>query len=179
MAFLAKNMHRPNASTSQPVILEQWVKVSQPAVALPATTTGQLFRVKGGRVWVKALIGQVTTIIQAQACNIKVSSKALDSASAAIGTAVDIASNVDINALEVGGMVFTEGDGTAAVKSNAGGALAGANSGIWTAAQGEIYITTSATNTGAMKWDLWYMPIDPGAYVEAATLTTALLTAAI
>jgi hypothetical protein len=179
VALLIKNNHRPQSSSIQPIILDQLVKVSQPAVALPASTTGQLFRVKNGRVMVRLLLGEVTTVIQNQACNTKISSKRLDSASAAVGTAVDIAANVDIANKEVGSFYFVEGDGTAGVLALAGGSLIGTNSGQWIAPQGEIYVTTAATNTGAMKWDLWFQPIDPGAYVEAAVLTNSLLTVAI
>jgi hypothetical protein len=185
MAFLLKNTKRPQGSSTPGAVIDQIIKTTQATnagagIALPASTTGQLFRVKGGRVLIRALVGQVTTIIQTQADNVKVSSKALDNAGAAIGTAVDIAANLDVTAMEVGGMYFVEGDGTAAVKSTAGGALIGANSGSWIAAQGEIYLTASATNTGAMKWDCFWQPLDPGAYVEPAALTAAgLLQAAI
>lgn len=187
MALLIKDSRRPTATSTgnQPAILDQWIRVTQatPAgagVALPASTTGQLFRVYGGRVVVKALVGTVTTVIQTQTDNLKVSSKALDTASAAVGTAVDVAANVDVTAREVGGMYFVEGDGTAGVLSNAGAAFIGPNSGSWVAPQGEIYLTASATNTGAMKWDLWYQPLDPGAYVVPAQLTGAgILQAAI
>jgi hypothetical protein len=179
MALLLKQTARPQGSQSQPAIVDQWIKVSQPAVALPASTTGQIFRVQGGRVLVKALVGEVTTLIQTQACNMKVSSKKLTDAAAAVGTAVDVAANVDVTAREVGGLYFVEGDGTAGVLSNAGAAFVGTNSGNWVAPQGEIYVTTSATNTGAMKWDIWYQPLDPGARVVPATLTNSVLTAAI
>jgi hypothetical protein len=179
MALFLKDIKRPTGSSGRQAILDQWIQVSQPAVALPASTTGQLFRVKGGRVVIKTLLGEVTTIIQTQACNLKVSSKKLDSASAAVGTAVDVASNLNITAIEVGGLLFVEGDGTALVKSTAGAAFIGTNSGLWIAPQGEIYLTTDATNTGAIKWDLWYQPLDSGAFVEPATLTSAILTVAI
>lgn len=185
MAFLLKDTKRPTGSSGRQATVDQWIQVTQATsagagIALPATTTGQLFRVKGGRVVVKALLGEVTTVIQTQADNLKVSSKKLDNASAAVGTAVDIAANLDVTAIEVGGMLFVEGDGTALVKSTAGGALIGPNSGMWIAAQGEIYLTTSATNTGAVKWDLWYQPLDSGAFVEAVPLTAAgILQAAI
>lgn len=184
MALFIKDIKRPTGASGRQATLDQWIQVTQASpsgagIALPATTTGQLFRVKGGRVLVRGLLGQVTTVIQTQACNTKVSSKALDAASAAIGTAVDISANVDITAQQVGGLHFVEGDGTAGVLSTAGGALIGANSGMWIAPQGEIYVTTGATNTGAMKWDIWYQPLDAGAYVEAAPLTNSLLTAAI
>jgi hypothetical protein len=179
MALFIKDIKRPQGSSGRQATIDQWIQISQPAVALPATTTGQLFRVRGGRVLVRGLLGEVTTLIQTQACNTKVSSKKLDNSSVAVGTAVDVASNLDITAIEVGGFLWVEGDGTALVKATAGASLIGANSGMWIAPQGEIYITTAATNTGAIKWDLWYQPLDTGAFVEAATLTAGILTAAI
>lgn len=185
MAFMLKNAHRPQAANAQQAtILEQWTKVTRDndagtGVALPASTTGQLFRVYGGKVIVRALIGTVTTIIQNSDPVMKVSSKQLDNSSVAVGTAVDVASTVDFNSLEVGGTLFVEGDGTALVKANAGAVFIGTNSGLWVAPQGEIYLTTGATKTGKMIWDLWYQPLDSGAYVLPATLTTSLLTAAI
>lgn len=179
MALMIKDIKRPTGSSGRQATLDQWIQVSQPAVALPASTTGQLFRVKGGRVIVRALLGEVTTIIQTQADNTKISSKKLDNASVAVGTAVDVASNLDITAIEVGGFLFVEGDGTALVKATAGASLIGTNSGMWIAPQGEIYVTCAATNTGAIKWDIWYQPLDSGAFVEAATLSSGLLTAAI
>lgn len=177
MAFLVKNSIRRTGGTSKDGnnVLDQYIQVSCPTRTIPATTTDQIFRVKGGRVLVKALLGTVTTIIQVQADNMKVSSKALDATSTAIGTAVDVAANVDVTGREVGGMYFVEGDGTAGVLSNAGAAFIGPNSGNWIAPQGEIYVTTSATNTGAMKWDIWYLPLDPGAYVEAVPTATVAI----
>lgn len=178
MAFLIKNSARQSSSSASKQglsIIEQWIQVSTAARTIPATTTDQIFRVRGGRVLVKALIGEVTTVIQTQADNLKVSSKKLDTASAAVGTAVDVASNLDITAIEVGGNVFVEGDGTALVKATAGATLVGTNSGYWIAPQGEIYLTTSATNTGAMKWDIWYQPLDAGAFVESVVTATAAI----
>jgi hypothetical protein len=72
-------------------------------------------------------------------------------------------------------MYFVEGDGTAGVLSNAGAAYVGPNSGQFIVPQGEIYLTTSATNTGAMKWDLWYQPLDEGAYVAPVNSATAAI----
>jgi hypothetical protein len=177
MAFLVKsNRARVGGPTNPGVAtLDQYVQVSKAAASLPATSTLQLFRVRGGRVLVRALVGEVTTVIQTQLCNTKVSSKKLSDASVAVGTAVDVASNLDITGIEVGGMLFVEGDGTALVKSTAGAAFIGANSGQWIAPQGEIYITTSATNTGAIKWDIFYQPLDAGAYVEAVDTATAAI----
>lgn len=171
MSFQIKN-HK-NRPTGQPQVA-QMTQVSRAAKALPQNTTEILFKVIGGRVLVKALVGEVTTIIQNSDPVVKVSSKKLNAAmDTAVGTAVDIASTVDITSLEVGGSVFVEGDGTAAVKSSAGAVFIGTNSGYWIAPNGEIYLTTGASKTGALKWDLFYEPLDPGAFVIPVDVATA------
>lgn len=177
MAFLIKNTNRRTGGVTRQTdnVIDQYIHVACPSRTIPATTTDQIFRVKGGRVKVRQLVGEVTTAIQNQLDNLKVSAKKLDNSSAAVGTAVDIAANVDMANRELGGLYFVEGDGTAGVLSNAGGAFIGPNSGEWIAPQGEIYVTTSATNTGAMKWDIWYLPLDPGAYVEAVSVATVAI----
>ena len=184
MAFLLKDTKRPAGSSGRQATIDQWIQVTQAlptgaGVVLPATTTGQLFRVRGGAVLVRAIVGRVITVHSGTATNLKVSSKQLDNGSVAVGTAVDVASNVAVASLEVGSFLFTEGDGTAMVTSNAGAAFIGTNSGMWVAPQGEIYLTTSATNTGADRWDIYYQPLDAGSFVEPAILTNGLLTAAI
>ena len=113
MAFLIKDSVKSPTTGSGVAVLEQWIHVKVAGRTIPATTTDQIFRVYGGRVLVKALVGEVTTIIQTQLDNLKVSSKKLSDASAAVGTAVDLSANVDITAREVGGLHFVEGDGTA------------------------------------------------------------------
>lgn len=178
MAFLIKNARTSagaGPSRGNVSVVDQGIHVVSPSKTVPQSTTQQIFRVYGGRVLVKKLVGEVTTVIQSQADNLKVSSKRLDNAAAAVGTAVDIAANVDITGLEVGGNYFVEGDGTAGVLSNAGGVLGGSASGQFIAPQGEIYLTASASNTGAMKWDLWYQPLDEGAYVEGVVSNVAAI----
>ena len=45
--------------------------VERATAALPATTQSALFNVVGGRIAVLGIIGEVTTVIQTQACNTK------------------------------------------------------------------------------------------------------------
>lgn len=132
------------------------------AATVPATTTQNIFTVAGGRCFVALLLGEVTTIIQAQANNLKVTS------APTTGTAVDLASNLDINADEVGTLYLVEGDGTALVGANAGAALSGVGSMGFIVPIGSIRIETSATNTGATKWDIWYFALDEGASIVSA-----------
>ncbi|MGM3000386.1 hypothetical protein ACS2TJ_26870, partial [Bacillus cereus group sp. BC312] len=84
------------------------VHVARATAALPQSATGSLFTVTG-RVLVAALFGQVTTAIQSTDPVAKITG------TPTAGTAVDIASTVDLSSLEVGGFIFVEGDGTALV----------------------------------------------------------------
>ena len=109
-----------------------------------------------------AFVGQVTTANSATATNLKVTSVP------ATGTAADIAANLAIASLEAGTIYVVEGDATALIGVSAGFAPA-LNALPFILPAGTIRIETSATNTGASKWDVWYIPLDEGArIVEAA-----------
>ena len=175
MAFLLKNQAANRFQATQAVV-SQWIKVSRAAKSLPQSTTQQLFRVYGGRVLVQALIGEVTTVIEGTDPVLKVSTSALTDASALQGTAYDIASTLDLSSDEVGTMYAVEGDGTALVSGNQVSGTVELTNREWVMKQGQIYITTGASKTGAIKWDLWYQPLDPGAYVVAIDVATAAIT---
>ena len=133
------------------------------SATVPASTTQNIFTITGGRVLVTVLVGEVTTIIQAQACNLKVTSVPTT------GSAVDVASNLDINGFEAGAILVCEGDGTALIGTSAGAGFAPALNALpFILPIGTVRIATSATNTGATKWDLWYFPLDEGATVASA-----------
>lgn len=138
-----------------------WQHLARPLQTLPQTTTRHLFQVQG-RILVRMLLAQVTTIIQGTDPVLKVT------ATPTVGTAVDVASTIDTSSLEVGGFVFVEGDGTALVKSNAGASFIGANSGLWICNTGYIDLISGASKTGALKWDLCFQPLDEAAYVAVA-----------
>jgi len=158
MAFLIKNARQAQQSP----VLDQWIRVHRAGASLPATTAGAIFTVRGGRVLIKLLIGEVTTVIQSQACNLKVT------ANPTVGTSVDLSSNLDINADEVGCLYLSELDGTALVGADAGAAMSGPGTPAAVVNVGTIDIETAATNTGAIKWTIFYLPLDPGANVIAA-----------
>jgi len=137
-------------------------RVDKASATLPASTTQDLFTIAGGRVLVTLLFGEVTTIIETQACNTKVT------AAPTVGTAVDLASNLDITADEAGCLYLVEGDGTALVGANAGAAMSGIGRAGFIVNTGVIRMETAATNTGATKWTLYYVPLDEGATVVSA-----------
>lgn len=161
MAIVLKNSPVRHRSTdgSHPR-LAQTVKISRATASLPATATQTIFTVSGGRILLKALIGEVTTAIQAQACNLSVN------CNPTVGGTSVIASAVDINADEVGTTYGVEGDGSALVATSSGFTPGGFGEAI--VQEGVISITTSATNTGSVKWDIYYEPLDETARVVAA-----------
>lgn len=168
MAFLIKNSNTVRTAGQSGVgqaYLRQDIHVNCPARTLPATTTDIIFRVFGGRVLIHRLVGEVTTVCSATATNLKVTGKKLDAASAAVGTAVDVTANAAVTSKEVGSSYTCLGSGAAGIVNNAGAGIATLGLISFVAPQGELYVTTDATNTGAMKWDLWYQPLDEGAYV--------------
>lgn len=139
------------------------VKVDRTTSALPATTDLTLFTVTGGRVIITSLVGEVTTAIQAQANAVKIKSVPTT------GTSKDISGTLDINGYEVGALVSLDGTAlsTALSGTNAGGALITKPGGIIVPV-GAIKLNTAATNTGAMKWSITYIPYEQGASVAAA-----------
>lgn len=144
-------------------LISEGILVSRATATLPATATGNIFTVSGGRILVVALVGEVTTAVQNQACTLAVgsaptvgtgSTTALGTASSII--AAPIGTHFGIN----------PGGATATDLATQAGVLM--PSGAFLVDVGNITITTSATNTGSVKWDLVYVPWDNAASVAAA-----------
>ena len=181
MAFLVKNINKGRSVASNSAdqgILSQWIQVTRPAAATNVNATPEMcFRVFGGRVLVHRLVMEVTTAIGAAATTHKWSAKALSNASVAIGTAVDItAASASLTGREVGATLTAIGTGGAGIINNAGAAITTAGQNEFVVPQGEIYSTTAgADTTGAVKYDIWYQPLDAGAYVVAVPALTAVI----
>jgi hypothetical protein len=155
----------PSINQSQADLLRFFavgIKVGPKAsTAYTATVAQTLFTIVGGKVLVRLLMATVTTIHQVTTLNIKTT------ATPTVGTAVALSSDVDTTGLEAGGTIYAEGDGTASVKS-LGGVVLSSTTPLTTGCivtTGVISFTPSATATGATNWELWYLPIDDGAYV--------------
>lgn len=142
-------------------------KVDRATATLPATAAQNIFTISGGRVLVTSILGEVTTIVQAQATTIKLTS------TPTTGSAVDLTANTgDLNALEVGGLITVAPAltltpfGLAIQKQLAGATTMPAVRILL--AIGSLSYTTGATSTGSIKWSLTYIPFDDGASVAAA-----------
>lgn len=134
--------------------------VTRAAANLPATATGGLFTVAGGRVAVTAIVGIVTTSIQAQANAIKLV------ATPTTGSVNDLSGTAESNGLAAGGMVSPTGLAADALVKSTGGGVSGQRNPI-IVAPGVIGLNTAATNTGQMRWIITYVPLEAGATVTA------------
>jgi hypothetical protein len=139
------------------------IAVARATATLPATATGNIFTVTGGRIVVVGLVGEVTTAVQNQACTLAIGSTPTvgTGSTTALGTASSII------AAPIG-THFAANPGSATVVDLATQAGVLLNAAGYVLDAGSITITTSATNTGSVKWDLLYVPFDIGASVVAA-----------
>lgn len=135
------------------------IKVERVAGNLPASTYGNLYQVTGGRVLLTTLVGEVTTVIQAQANAIK-----LNHQSAVLGgSGTDLSTTVESNGLAVGTQIGLTGTFSAPLV--VGAATVQNNETVLTS--GFVRLNTAATNTGQVRWTLTYIPLDDGAQVVA------------
>lgn len=139
--------------------------VARTTATPPAGTATAYFTVNG-RCLVTLLVGEVTTVIQNQACNMKVT------VNPTTGNSWDVAANLNIQNDAVGTLYLVEGDATALVAQYGGESSGGANFAFapipFVVQVGTIDIETSATNTGSIKWDLLYWPLDDDGEIVAA-----------
>jgi hypothetical protein len=139
------------------------LRVSRATATLPATTASAIFTV-AGKVLVTAIWGEVTTVIQTQANATKLQFDPTDA-----GATQDLCATTDITADAVGTMYSITGTPATALqdalnfvspdKMLARGLLL---------KPGQILLSTAATNTGSVKWDVVYIPLEAGASIVAA-----------
>jgi hypothetical protein len=143
------------------------VSVPRATAILPQTATGNIFTVTG-RVLLRRLIGEVTTVLTATATNLKVG---FDPTGADPNT--DLSANLVVTSDPVGTLYSMVGVAATATKESAlTHAILPANNipleGI-VLTTGVITLTTDASNaTGSVKWDLDYTPLIAGSTVVAA-----------
>lgn len=138
-------------------------KVDRAAALLPQTATGSLFTITGGRILVTGLVGEVTVATGAVATTGAITS------TPTVGTAVTLASATAITSKEVGSLITLPlTGGTALVVNNAGGSGQLPGHAPYVVPAGALGLTTSASDTGQIKWSLTYVPLDNAATVVAA-----------
>lgn len=137
------------------------VKTVQRAAAnLPQTTQTAYFTVSG-KVLITGIYGEVTTVIQTQANNTKLV------ANPTVGADVDLCAVNNITADAVGTIYNITGTLANAMVATTSGAMIAQASPVVVAA-GTIDLSCAASNTGATKWTIQYVPVDQGATIVAA-----------
>ncbi len=136
--------------------------VSRAAAILPQSTDGALFTISGGRVVVNAIVGEVTTVMEAGANNTK-----LKLNPTAVGADQDLCATLSIASDAVGDQYTITGTVGDAMLSDL---LIG--NGVLTSplvlSEGDIELDCSASKTGAIAWELIYSALDSDATVVAA-----------
>lgn len=136
-------------------------RVDRATATLPQTAQAALYTIAGGRVLVLGIVGEVTTVIQTQANNTKLVGNPTT------GSDVDLCAVLSITAKEVGALFGITGlFSDAMVGANAGATVAPRNAVILPV--GTLDLNCAASNTGSVKWSVWYVPLDDGATLVAA-----------
>jgi hypothetical protein len=136
------------------------IRVDRATATLPQTTAAAIFNIVGGRVQVTGILGEVTTILGA------VGNMSLES-NPTTGTTAALCAVLAAGALEAGTLLSISGlKATAMYGVDAGGT---AMQHIPVALpEGTLDLRLSASSTGSVKWSIWYVPLDDGAYITAA-----------
>ena len=86
------------------------IHIAKSSATVPQSTTQDIFTVAGGKVLVRALVGEVTVAIGAGTTpDLQVQHVPT------VGTTIDVATDVVIASDEIGTLYYVEGDGTALV----------------------------------------------------------------
>lgn len=134
-----------------------WHHVARATAALPQSGTDALYTITGGRILLVSIIGEVTTVIQTQANNTKLTFNPT-----ATGASTDICANLSTTGDAVGTLYGITGTLANAMTENMLMAVEQANLIL---SEGTIDLTCAASNTGSVKWDMFYIPMDEGATV--------------
>jgi hypothetical protein len=132
-----------------------------------------LFNLVGGRCLVNQLVGEITTVLSNNATLVKYYFTPTG------GAQIDLSAiSLTIAQLAVGKRILAAGTiGGATTFSGIGASMAqptpyilGTLGPLGVPPGGAIGIesTTASLTSGAAKWSIWYIPLDEGAYIEAA-----------
>ena len=133
--------------------------------------TGDLFSVVGGPILVAQLVGLVTTVVETQACTLKV----LVDPTTGAGTTDVCANHANISADAAGTLYYVTGDFSDTLQEMdpaSNGAVEAPTTydlnGPWLCAPGTIELSASDTNTGVIRWSMLYKALDPNVRVYVA-----------
>ena len=137
------------------------MRVDRPAAVIAAGTN--IFTVAGGSVMITGLYGEIMVAIDAA----NVLTLTYDATAPAVDTVLGSASE-DINTFIAGRMLYLPIVGGALTVTAQAGACPIDIGPDYILPPGHFDLTsTGTTTTGTIRWSLWYVAIDSGAYVYA------------
>jgi len=136
------------------------IKVERAAATLPQTAAAPIFNVLGGRVAMIGIVGEVTVILGA------VGNMSLE-ANPTVGTLAGLCAVVAAGGFEAGTLLSIDGTiATAMLGVSAGGTAIQSKPVVLPV--GTLDLRLAASSTGEVRWTIFYVPIDDGAYITAA-----------
>jgi hypothetical protein len=137
------------------------------AAALVLNGTNNIFTVVGGRVLLTGLLGEIVVAIAATATTLQITHLRTD-VTTPVATVLCIA-GADIQSHAPGRMFTLPAAVGSALTESTGSSAALMNAVRYYLPVGGLrLVSTAAPATGTIKWSLWYIPVDDGAYVAAA-----------
>ena len=158
MAFIVKNRQTPYRVGSP--VIRDW-RHSRCAAYSPTAATVAKFTVSGGAILVHLMYGTIVTTLEATASNVSVT------LNPTTGTTGTVASTAEGNGLVAGDHILIEGDGTAAIVAGATKWFTLGGPAAFIADAGAIEVIHAAAQTGTLRWDLFWEPLDEEARVVA------------
>jgi hypothetical protein len=137
------------------------LRVTRDAAVLPQTAAGALFTISGGRVYLFAIVGEVTVEIGAGANSAKLIHNPT------VGSDTDLCVALDIDGDTVGTVYSITGTVTDAMAANANG-FGTLQASVLALSAGTIDLDCTASKAGEVKWTLFYCALDEGAKIVAA-----------
>ena len=128
---------------------------------LPASTQAALFTISAP-IKVHEIYGVVTTVIQTQACNTKLTHYGTT------GASVDLCATADITAAAVGSVFHITGTLANALQITTSSCGVGQATPL-VLEPGDLKLDCAATNTGSVQWFMVYEPVNESASVNAST----------
>ena len=140
---------------------EYWIHTAKATADVTSGSAVEIFTITGGRVLVRAMVAEVTTVLSGTTETLKYQSNPTT------GTTTDLCATLDVGGDEAGSLYsLPDAPGTALIASKSGGVRVSGNAIV--VAAGAIEAISSADLTGSIKHDIWWRPLDPGARLVAA-----------
>jgi hypothetical protein len=136
------------------------------AAALVTNATVALFNIVGGRVLLVNFIGEVSTIMDATGCTLRISALTTD----ATAVVTHLTSAATDCASKTAGTFYTLPTAVAsALIESTNNSAAVSNTMVPIVLKtGALNLIGGGASTGTIKWSAWYIPLDDGAYMAAA-----------